>query len=115
MVVDFNKVKNGLTEGALVVSEQLPGLVVVKDQTKVLQNQGYWASYNRAYYPEIFQKSGAVQKVEEFGDWFTHGATPRSKIFRREHHKVKDTERYAFEINFRTKGGFSEQNWKWVL
>ena len=95
MVVDSSKMgSNGkLSEGALTVSEQLPGQFVSKDQTEVLKRQGYWASYNRAFYPEIFKRSGATEKVHEYGDWFSYESTPRSKIFRRDHHKVKDTAR----------------------
>ena len=95
MVVDSSKIVPGgqLSEGALTVSEQLPGQFVSQDQTEVLLREGYWASYNRAFYPEIFERSGATKKVEEFGDWFSHASTPRSKIFKRDHHKVNDTKR----------------------
>ena len=64
-----------------------------KFQTKKLKDDGYWSSYNRAFYSEIFEKSGAPEMVTKFGDWFTHKDTPRAKIFRREQKKVQDTER----------------------
>ena len=43
----------------------------------------------RAFYPEIFERSGAVQMVEEFGDWFTHKNTSRRKIFERQQGEVR--------------------------
>ena len=42
----------------------------------------------RAFYPEIFERSGAVQMVDQFGDWFTHKNTSRSKIFERQQGEV---------------------------
>jgi len=92
MVLDYNKIKEGSEEGLLTVSEQLPGMFIAKDQTKKLKDDGYWSSYNRAFYSEIFEKSGAPEMVTKFGDWFTHKDTPRAKIFRREQKKVQDTE-----------------------
>ena len=118
MVLDYNRIKEGSDQGLLTVSEQLPGMFISKDQvwsnlnqtpniaqslpknlnfvkfqTKKLKDDGYWSSYNRAFYPEIFEKSGAPEMVTKFGDWFTHKDTPRAQIFRREQKKVKDTER----------------------
>ena len=88
MVVDMNKVANGnLEESALWVMEQLPGRSVqiccktfiqknctkvilnprtwAEDQTLVLRESGYWASYNRAFYPEVFQLSGAAELTKK--------------------------------------------------
>ena len=60
MIIDYKKLamKEIPTEGVLTVLEQIPGLVVIEDQTKLLLTRGYWKSYNRAFYPEIFQKTG---------------------------------------------------------
>ena len=46
-------------------------------------------NFRRAFYPEIFERSGAVQMVEEFGDWFTHKNTSRRKIFERQQGEVR--------------------------
>ena len=97
MVVDYDLLKKHkgtkgvpLPNGVLTVLEQLPGQIVAKDQTNVLNDKSYWSSYNRAYYPEIFERSGAPDMVDKYGDWFTHDKTPRANIFRRDHNKVSD-------------------------
>ncbi len=97
MVVDYNRLAESphdLQDGVLTVLEQLPGKVIIEDQTDLLRTQGYWKSYNRAFYPEIFELSGANEKVKEFGDWFTHDKTPRGRIFDRDHGKVTDMESF---------------------
>lgn len=43
-----------------------------------------------SYYPEIFNESGSWALVDKFGDWFTYDRSPRAKIFRRDHHLIKD-------------------------
>lgn len=95
MVVDYkvvNRSRGGdLQDGTFMVLEQLPGKIIIHDQTQVLRTKGYWASYNRAFYSEIFDESGARKMANEYpGDWFTHANTARAKIFRRDQHKVKD-------------------------
>ena len=60
MIVDYKKLEETEipTEGILTVLEQLPGIVIIQDQTKLLLQKTYWKSFNRAFYPEIFQLSG---------------------------------------------------------
>ena len=95
MIVDFkaleSALKSGLDrdfQGVLTVLEQLPGRVTVRDQSLKLLEQGYWMSYNRAYYNETVEATGTPAMVEKYGDWFTYERTPRAKIFRREQSKV---------------------------
>lgn len=95
MIVDYKALESALTlgkdsdfQGVLTVLEQLPGQVTVKDQSKKLLEQGYWMSYNRAYYNETVQATGTPRLVELYGDWFTYDKTPRAHIFRREQPKV---------------------------
>ncbi|XP_008933284.1 PREDICTED: putative phospholipase B-like 2, partial [Merops nubicus] len=66
------------------------GLVVVGDQTELLYQQGYWASYNLPYYEEIFNASGTPELVKKYGDWFTYDKNPRAQIFRRNQTLVHD-------------------------
>jgi hypothetical protein len=91
MVVDHSRVGGGRLEaGALWVLEQMPGRTWAGDQTAILRARGYWASYNRAFYPEAFRLSGAPQLVAEHGSWFSHGETPRARILARDQGAVTD-------------------------
>ena len=95
MVLDYKLFKPGkksLPDNLLWILEQMPGHIHREDLTHVLRSQGYWPSYNRPYYEDIFNLTGAPQKVAELGDYFTYDQAPRAKIFRRDHHKVKDVE-----------------------
>uniref|UniRef100_A0A8C3EKB2 Phospholipase B-like n=1 Tax=Corvus moneduloides TaxID=1196302 RepID=A0A8C3EKB2_CORMO len=93
MVVDYNAFTPGRASpasGVLTVLEQIPGLVVVADQTELLYQQGYWASYNVPYFEEIFNASGNLELVRKYGDWFTYDKNPRAQIFRRNQTLVHD-------------------------
>jgi len=91
MVVDMSKVSGGrLDDGALWVMEQLPGRTWAEDQTAVLRGSGYWASYNRAFYPEVFEQSGAAELTKKHGSWFSYDKTPRALIMARDHDTVVD-------------------------
>ncbi|XP_064627563.1 phospholipase B-like 1 isoform X2 [Lineus longissimus] len=91
MVVDLNKFvpKKAIMDGALWVVEQIPGLVVSGDQTKILRN-GHWASYNIAFYEKIYNMSGYPEIVAKFGYGYSHDLASRAKIFRRDNEKVTD-------------------------
>ena len=92
MVLDYNKVREGQTRDVLWVTEQLPGKIVSRDLTDVLESQQFWASYNRAYFPEISRLSGGQRKVAEHGAWFSHGETPRALLLSRGQQTVRDQE-----------------------
>ncbi|XP_012669938.1 phospholipase B-like 1 [Clupea harengus] len=89
MVVDLNKVTLGrkIEEGALTVVEQIPGLVVSSDQTQALR-QGYWASYNVPFHPEIYNLSGYGLMWSQLGEDYSYDLCPRAKIFRRDQGRV---------------------------
>jgi hypothetical protein len=91
MIVDLNKIipKKEIQDGALWVVEQIPGLVVSGDQTKILRN-GHWASYNAPFYEEIYNKSGYPRVIARRGVEYSHELSPRAKIFRRDGEKVHD-------------------------
>ncbi|XP_071092880.1 putative phospholipase B-like 2 [Haliotis cracherodii] len=90
MIVDQKLVQENLPPGVLTIVEQMPGYVEYADVTDVLTKNTYWASYNIAYFPKIFNMSGQQQFVDKYGDYFTHDMCRRAQIFRRDHHKVKD-------------------------
>uniref|UniRef100_A0A4W3IB51 Phospholipase B-like n=1 Tax=Callorhinchus milii TaxID=7868 RepID=A0A4W3IB51_CALMI len=93
MIVDYNYFIPGRTdikEKLLTVLEQIPGQIVVRDKTELLMRQGYWPSYNIPYFEEIFNLSGNLPLVAQYGDWFTYDKNPRAKIFRRNQTMVTD-------------------------
>ncbi|XP_060641422.2 putative phospholipase B-like 2 [Anolis sagrei] len=93
MIVDYKSFipgKADLQEGILTVLEQIPGMVIAEDKTKLLYEEGYWASYNVPYFKEIFNASGLPQLVQKYGDWFTYEKNPRAQIFRRNQTLVRD-------------------------
>lgn len=93
MVVDYKRMGEGgkhLQDGFLTVLEQLPTLIVARDQTAVLRRQTYWSSYNVPFYGEIFSKAGYEAKVAKYGDYFSYNMTARARIFRREQSSVTD-------------------------
>jgi len=94
MVIDYNQISSDgdLKDGTLWVLEQLPGEALSADQTHVLRRESYWASYNRAFYPEIFINSGAQEMVDKHGSWFSYSETPRAKIMARDHSSVTNEE-----------------------
>jgi len=63
-----------------------------KDMTSVLKTTGYWASYNTAYFPSIFEASGAPKMVQKFGDFFSYNNTARAKIFARDEGQISDVD-----------------------
>ena len=109
MIIDYNKIQQdgSLDDGTLWVFEQLPGLQFIinfklkfcflplgrtwaEDQTNVLREKGFWASYNRAFYPEVHILSGGQEMAERYGEYFSYTDTPRAKIMAREQTKVVD-------------------------
>ncbi|XP_028270012.1 putative phospholipase B-like 2 [Parambassis ranga] len=95
MIVDYNHFipgKTDIKEELFVVLEQIPGLIIYTDKTQELLKKGYWASYNIAYYVDIFNASGCNELVEKFGPWFSLDQNPRAQIFRRDQTDVIDVD-----------------------
>ena len=88
-----------MASGLFWVLEQIPGYTQRNDLTKVLETRTFWPSYNSPYFPgslwsnyiiklkmidpEVFNKSGNLELVAKYGDWFTYDKTPRALIFAR--------------------------------
>ncbi|XP_054616131.1 phospholipase B-like 1 isoform X1 [Dunckerocampus dactyliophorus] len=91
MVLDRSKVKLGhsISNGALTVVEQIPGLVEYSDQTQALR-LGYWPSYNVPFHQNIYKLSGYELMWQDFGEDFSYDLCSRAKIFRRDQANVKD-------------------------
>ena len=84
MLLDYKLFTPGapLPPGFFSVLEQLPGLVVARDMTATLVEQGYWASYNRAFFPEVFALSNQSGLVRDHGDHFSYNKTARALLLR---------------------------------
>eukprot|EP00743_Colponemidia_sp_Colp-15_P012461 GILK01014202.1.p1 GENE.GILK01014202.1~~GILK01014202.1.p1 ORF type:complete len:721 (+),score=77.12 GILK01014202.1:248-2164(+) len=94
MVLDFNLYQPGqnastLDNNTLWVVEELPGMVRSGDETEVLRQNGYWASYNIPYFKDIFELSGYAAKRQQYGTFFDHDLTPRAEIFRQRQGPIK--------------------------
>lgn len=92
MVLNYNlfEPERPIQEGLLWISEQLPGLVVSKDVTSVLNETGYWASYNIPYTNDVYQLSGVNKMQSKYGDYYSYDKCPRAQIFARDQTKVQD-------------------------
>ncbi|XP_062501314.1 putative phospholipase B-like 2 [Corticium candelabrum] len=92
MIVDYKQFVPGhkVQSDTLWVLEQIPGYVEYHDMSHVLNEKGYWASYNAAAFPDVANMSGIPQLVAKYGDWFTHDKTPRALIFARNQTDITD-------------------------
>ncbi|BFZ11880.1 hypothetical protein BsWGS_14919 [Bradybaena similaris] len=93
MIIDYNRFQpfNKVPiPGMFHLLEQIPGTIEYQDLTKLLYNNSYYGSYNVAYFPDIFNKSGGPDAVAKYGDWFTYDKNPRALIFKRDVKKVRD-------------------------
>nr|XP_057905284.1 phospholipase B-like 1 [Doryrhamphus excisus] len=101
MVLDRSKVKLGhsVSDGALTVVEQIPGLVEYSDQTQALR-LGYWPSYNVPFHRNIYKLSGYEMMWQELGEDFSYDLCPRAKIFRRDQGGVKDLDSLKHIMRF---------------
>jgi len=83
MVVDYNQFKPGqkLTDGTLLVLEQIPGLSHSEDMSQHLQASGYWGSENRAWFKDVRDKSGSTDDELLYGSLFSADKNPRAQIF----------------------------------
>ncbi|GFO31459.1 phospholipase b-like 1 [Plakobranchus ocellatus] len=91
MIIDLSKIdiNEGIREGALWVTEQIPGLVLANDETQLLR-EGYFPSYNIPFFEEIYVKSGFPDMEKKHGSSYSYTNCSRAKIFRRDQAKVTD-------------------------
>jgi hypothetical protein len=66
------------------IVELAPGLAVANDVTKVMLNQnGYWPSYNIPYDEKVYVVSGFQNAYETYGDAYSYTKCSRAQIFAR--------------------------------
>jgi len=96
MVVDYKRYDpaganaNSLAPGTMWVAEQIPGYVERADVTVVLEQQGYWGSYNWAYFKYIYDVSGYAEMKAEYGSFWSYTKYARPEIFKRNQSAVAD-------------------------
>jgi hypothetical protein len=73
--------------GFLTVFEEVPGLVHLGDQTAVLNQQMYWASYNNPYYPDINKAAGYANLCARDAS-MCYDTDPRALLFKEYQSKV---------------------------
>lgn len=67
-------------------------MIVSKDVTPVLREQGYWASYNIPYFNETYKASGHPEMLARFGDFYSYKNNARAKMFARDQVKARDVD-----------------------
>lgn len=84
MIVDYNRFVPGkpVPDGTLWVIEQIPGTSFKKDVSFMLRDTGYWASYNRPYFPQIRDMTGHTEAEARYGGLYSYGSGPRASIFK---------------------------------
>nr|CCD12868.1 unnamed protein product [Trypanosoma congolense IL3000] len=119
MVLNMGAVKStamlkNMTRDTFWVVEQLPGKVAplgitAKDMTSVLNTSGYWASYNRPYFPNVYNLSGIHDMWKKYGDFYSYKNYSRARIFARDEGKVEDlaSMKRLMRYNNYTKDPFS--------
>ena len=84
MIVDFAAFTAGVAppdnSGLLTILEEMPGYIFWSDQTNFLKSNGYWASFNDAFYPVVRQVSGADLMCEENPN-YCYNSDPRHLIY----------------------------------
>ena len=74
---DYNLFEPGkpLKNGTFIISEQIPGYVINNDLSQLVQEKGYFGSYNTAYDPYLRQISGADAAEAKAGPWLGYWTT----------------------------------------
>ncbi|KAG9393605.1 Phospholipase B-like [Carpediemonas membranifera] len=83
MVLDTTTINadGTMQPGSFFVGEQIPGYVHYADMTAVLNEQGYWPSYNIPYFKDIYTVSGYPNAVAKKGDGYSYTKCPRARLF----------------------------------
>lgn len=88
MVIDTNLFVpgKGFRANGLTVLEQLPGFIHVEDVSYIVNERGYWGSYNVPYFPSVYERSGfhsAFLATNQSASW-SHANCTRARIFQRD-------------------------------
>ena len=83
MVLDLSLFNPGSAPptGFFSVLEEVPGLVVSKDQTALLLEQTYWRSFNSPFYPDIQEAAGYTRLCKAGVSNACYEKAPRAVLF----------------------------------
>ncbi|EFC47273.1 laminin A family protein [Naegleria gruberi] len=91
MALDYKNFKPGvchLPKDSFWILEQIPGSVMTRDVTDVLNKQSFWSSFNIPYFEHIYNISGYQQAKQKFGNDYDYNLCSRALIFKREQAKI---------------------------
>jgi len=85
MVIDYNRFIPGqpLKDNTLWVLEKVPGIIHKEDMSQHMVGNGFWASYNRPYFPDIRRMAGHEAAENHYGALYSYDHAPRAEIFGR--------------------------------
>lgn len=96
MIIDTKRFVpgTGFQKSGLTILEQLPGFIHVEDVSLIVNDLGYWGSYNVPYFPSIYERSGflaAYKSTNQSASW-SHANCTRAKIFQRDAPQISSFE-----------------------
>ncbi|GAB9466525.1 Peptidyl-prolyl cis-trans isomerase [Globisporangium polare] len=96
MIIDTKRFVpgSGFQKNGLMILEQLPGFIHVEDVSLIVNELGYWGSYNVPYFSSIYERSGflaAYKSTNQSASWSYANCT-RAKIFQRDAPQVTSFE-----------------------
>jgi len=86
------KQDNQGNSGLFHLLEQIPGYIEVKDLTSLLLKQKYWGSYNRPFFPSIFEKSGYKAMMNRYGNVYSFDNNDRARLIKQKIESIKTIE-----------------------
>jgi hypothetical protein len=79
-----------LVAGTVMIGSQLPDFYMHDDISYVINQDGYWASYNVPYFKQAWLLAGYDIMAQKYGEQFTWDGAPRAKIFKQRQHNAVD-------------------------
>eukprot|EP01113_Clastostelium_recurvatum_P033533 TRINITY_DN443_c0_g1_i1.p1 TRINITY_DN443_c0_g1~~TRINITY_DN443_c0_g1_i1.p1 ORF type:complete len:558 (-),score=91.19 TRINITY_DN443_c0_g1_i1:82-1719(-) len=111
IIVDYKKFtpNKAIQNGTLWILETMPGAVYTEDVSHILE-YGYWPSYNRPYFPEVYNAMGYAFYTQKYGSFFSYQVTARANMFRRDQATVTSLQdmKYLMQYNDYTKDPISD-------
>jgi len=105
MIIDYKLADNNngaalVKDNTLWIGSQLPGYFESADVSYVINQQGYWPSYNVPFFPNIYRLSGYQDMYNKYGNVFSYEFCPRANIFRQRQKTVNDLKTYQQIVRY---------------